>query len=296
MKIKKKLTSFVLIFALLAMFVPSGLLTTTAYAADGDFEITDGVLTGYNGSGGDVVIPDFVKKIGDWAFWDCTGLTNVTIPNSVTSIGESAFSDCSSLKSLTIPNSVRSIGACAFSGCSKITDIYYAGTKQQWQNLSFIANINSNVTVHCNYKPNRDFEITDGVLTGYNGSGGDVVIPDGVTAIGEKVFDERYDVKSITIPHSVTSIGDWAFHECGLTTVTIPDSITAIGEYAFCGCYELRDITLPNSVISIGDSAFCECQELGNITLPEHLKSIGNSTFSTIGLTSISIPNSVTSI
>ena len=72
---------------------------------------------------GYVTIPDSVTSIGDYAFYNCSGLTSVTIPNSVTSIGNYAFSGCSGLTSVTIPNSVTNIGYGAFSGCSGLTSV-----------------------------------------------------------------------------------------------------------------------------------------------------------------------------
>ena len=72
----------------------------------------------------DLIIPNNMKSIGNYAFRGCSGLTSVTIPNSVTSIGESAFSFCSSLTSVTIGNSVKSIGAWAFYDCLELKDIY----------------------------------------------------------------------------------------------------------------------------------------------------------------------------
>lgn len=92
--------------------------------AQSDFEIDDkGTLIKYNGYGGDVVIPDGVTSIGDYAFSRCTSLTNIKIPNSVTSIGDWAFSDCTSLTSITIPNSVTSIGDTAFYKCKNLTSV-----------------------------------------------------------------------------------------------------------------------------------------------------------------------------
>ena len=71
----------------------------------------------------DLVIPNSVTSIRDYAFYGCSGITSVTIPNSVTTIGSSAFSDCSGLASVTIPNSVTSIGSYAFFGCSRLTSV-----------------------------------------------------------------------------------------------------------------------------------------------------------------------------
>ena len=72
----------------------------------------------------------------------------------------------------------------------------------------------------------KEFEIENGVLKRYTGPGGDVVIPDGVT-----------------------SIGDQAFYLCGkMTSVTMPDSVTQIGDDAFCLCDNLTSVTSPNSV------------------------------------------------
>lgn len=65
----------------------------------------------------DLIIPNNITKIGNYAFICCSGLTSLTIGNNVTEIGRNAFAGCSSLKSVTIPNSVASIGVCAFDGC-----------------------------------------------------------------------------------------------------------------------------------------------------------------------------------
>ena len=145
---------------------------------------------------------------------------------------------------------------------------------------------------------NADFEIKDGVLVKYKGSNPSVVIPDGVTSIGERAFYSCHGLESITIPNSVKNIGKAAFeHCCDLTSVKIPDSVTSIGEEAFCLCIKLTSVTIGNNVTSIGKKGFSDCRELTSITIPESVTSIAEKAFYfCMELTSITIPESVTSI
>ena len=144
----------------------------------------------------------------------------------------------------------------------------------------------------------NDFVIENGVLKEYQGQGGDVVIPEGVTSIGDGAFWGCRSLTSVVIPEGVTSIGDSAFAGCSsLTSIVIPEGVTYIGREAFRYCSSLTSVVIPESVTSIGDSAFRECESLTSVVIPESVKSIGAWAFQYCSsLTSVVIPKSVTSI
>ena len=192
-------------------------------------------------------------KLGDYAFWGCSGLTSLTIPSGVTSIGRNAFDGCSGLTSMTIPSSVTSIGGAAFGGCSGLTSL----------------TIPSGVT-----------EIGDEAFSGCSGLTS-LSLPSSVTSIDDGAFEGCSGLTSLTIPSSVTSIGDWAFHGCsGLTSLTIPSSVTSIGDYAFWGCSGLTSLTIPSGVTSIGKWAFRGCSGLTSIYVyPKKLPELGTDIF-----------------
>jgi len=97
-----------------------------------------------------------------------------------------------------------------------------------------------------------------------------VTIPNSVTSIGNHAFYGCSSLTSVTIPNSVTSIGEYAFRGCsGLTSVTIGNSVTSIGEWAFWGCIGLTSVTIPNSVTSIGSLAFYECSSLTSVHITD---------------------------
>ena len=258
-----------------------------------------------------VTIPDSVKYIRDYTFRDCTSLTSVTIPNSVTSIGTGVFRDCTSLTGVKIPNSVRSIGWSTFSNCISLESITIPDSVTSIGNYAFSGcyftadNFINNSK--CEY---ADVTIVDTDKNGFcikddklvkmrfNYAIGELTIPNSVTSIGDGAFYDCSSLTSVTIPNSVTSIGADAFYSCtSLTSVTIPNSVTSIDKYAFSGCESLTSITIPDSVTSIDDSAFKNCTSLTSVTIPNSVTSIGDSAFSSCtSLTSVTIPNSVTSI
>ncbi len=145
------------------------------------------------------------------------------------------------------------------------------------------------------------FVIKNGVLKKYNGKGGAVVIPDGVTSIDKSAFYNCNELKSIEIPNSVTSIGEWAFGACaGLEgELKISESVTSIGDGAFWNCKRLTgELKIPNGVTSIGKHAFDDCLGFtGALRIPGGVTAIGDFAFhGCSGLTNVIIPDSVTSI
>ena len=228
-----------------------------------------------------ITIPNGVTAIPSSAFRGCTGLMSITIGNGVTSIGSSAFSGCTNLTSISIPDSVTSIGNSAFSGCSGLTSIK---------------------------------------------------IPDNVTSIGDNAFAFCTGLTSVIIGSGVTSIGNSAFSGCsGLTSIKIPDNVTSIGDSAFSGCSSLETITIPfvgasetaskgydqvfgyifgyttsrsSSSVSGATYQYYDGFKYYHYYIPSSIKSViitrGNiqsyAFKNCTGLTSITIPDSVTSI
>ena len=125
-----------------------------------------------------------------------------------------------------------------------------------------------------------------------------ITIPSSVTSLGDYCFSFCSSLTSITIPSSVTSLGGSCFFDCsGLTSITIPSSVTSLGNHCFNGCSSLTSITIPSSVTSLGESCFGGCIGLTSITIPSSVTSLGKNCFyGCSGLTSITIPSSVISL
>lgn len=101
-----------------------------------------------------------------------------------------------------------------------------------------------------------------------------ISLPDSVTSIGKSAFSGCYGLTEVNLPKNLTSIGKSAFYSCILTSVTIPDKVTSIGDTAFYNCQQLYKLTFSDSLTSIGNSAFYNCKKLSSITIPKNVTSI----------------------
>ena len=263
-----------------------------------------------------------MTSIGEFAFKKCTGLTSVTIPDSVTSIGEWAFENCTGLTSITIPDSVTSIGEYAFYNCTNLKDVYYSGTKEQWNKISIDSGNNclKNTTIHYGAKiiktgkiGNLNYELNDwGILT--ISSKGDmpdytdktspyygktdisqIIIKDGVTSIGAYAFQGMDGLMSITIPDSVAKINAHAFDGNNSMVYIKAEGVTEIGESAFKNCKNFS-FELPNGLKTIGNEAFYGCTSIGNIVIPSSVETVGQNAFAKCGMTSVAFSDGLKTI
>ena len=220
----------------------------------------------------DLVIPDSVTRIKDYAFYGCTSLTSVIIPDSVTSIGYEAFCECYALESAEIGDGVTDIEYCAFAYCEALENLTLGNG---------VTTIGEGAFGCCSFK---SIVIPDSVVNlGPRAFGGNdalesVVIPDNINVIVEGLFFHCYSLKYVNIPKGVTKIEDTAFYCTAIENIDIPDGVTSIGEFAFTGC-KLNSVILPNSLTLIDECAFSNCTALTNITMPNSVTSIGESAF-----------------
>lgn len=218
--------------------------------ASGEFEIDiyDGKATinYYKGNSTTLEIPSEidgypVNAIGEAAFYFCSSITEVTIPDSVTTVGDNAFGFCQNLEKINVSKNNPTL--CSDGG------------------ILFSKDKSVLIAYPCG-KSDTSYEI-----------------PGTVTAIGS-AFDGCSSLEEITIPSSVTAIGDRAFYYCdNLSEIRIPGSVTTIGENAFGYCESLERIVISDSVTSIGENAFYNCINLTEIDIPNSVDSIGNHAF-----------------
>lgn len=317
------LTVVLALFALLLMHPTAG-----AVDADEDeligANIQDGVLLGYYGPGGDIVIPNTVTKIGDEAFKGNKKVTSVTIPGSVVDIGNNAFEACENLKKVafTNPGEARNnllIRLSAFKDCTKLTDVEIPARVKQ-----IVGNIFKGCTSLMEIKVNDNnpyYFAQDGVLFGpalveyspkYDdnyvllaypaGRQGEYTIPSKVNGkeidqIWTSGFEGAASLTDITIPASIGRLGTAAFESTGLTHVTIPDTVQQVDPAVFQNCTKLVSVKLPARLAEIDQYMFANCISLQHVDMPDSITKINIYAFhNCTSLTSLALPRGLTSL
>ena len=308
--------------------------------------IKDGVVVNCLNTATNIEIPSDVTGIGGSAFSDCDRLETLVIPDGVTSIGEYAFYSCNSLKSVVIGSNVTTIGNYAFCFCNKLVSVIIPDS---------VTSMGEHAFYDCNSL--KSVSLGSGLTTispsafQKCSSLESIVIPNSVVSIGNKAFEECSSLTSITLGNSLNEIGHYAFRGASLIkSIVIPDSVTSIGNGVFGGWSSLESITLPFVGMSasstsyayslfgyvfggdefsggvktiqqysnesnasfyiphklqtvtitggnLGFGAFSNCNYLTSITLPNSVTSIGACAFKGCSsLTSLDIPNGVISI
>ena len=195
--------------------------------------------------------------LSEYAFWnDNIPIKKLTLLDGVTSIEKGSLSGCEKLETLNLSFNNE---------LSEMEDTLYNLFDGFPQNLKTVI-------------------ITDGTVIpqGFFKDTGieNVVLPNGITSIGDDAFSSCHRLTGLIIPEGVTSIGNYAFWYCSsLTSITIPDSVTSIGDYAFNYCSSLTSINIPEGVTSIGGDAFYNCSSLTSITIPDSVTNIGKYAF-----------------
>lgn len=218
-----------------------------------------------------LMIPDSVKKLGNSAFFNWTGLEHIHLPASLEVIEDSVFDGCTSLQELVIPNGVKRI--------EEAFGLSYENDSNKIRFLSIpesVTELGNRAFKNCYYLE-------------------EIKLPSSLSNLPEGIFKNCYSLKEIEIPNTVTSIPDEAFLGCiSLNSVIIPESVTEIGKKAFAGCNSLEELTIPNSVITIKGEAFGLYEKPYEAKFIEPFldMEIGNY----IGIKSLVIPDSVENI
>ena len=294
--------------------------------------------TNYSTLSGAVVIPETVEyaestfrvtSIGMGAFAFCENISTITLPVTITNIGMYAFHECHSLSSINLPEGLVSIGEAAFYKCGSLLPITIPSTLTTFGLHPFVDCVNmTKVTILSNSVVSAVYTSTSNLSHVFGKQVTEIVLGEGVTAIGEYAFNGFVNLQKVTIPSSVESIGNSAFGECVLKDVNINsnsiigakyskysgtlagifgdavenyylgDDVTTIGDCAFYNATNIKSLHLPAQMTSIGEGAFNKCTGLtGEFSFPEGIEILSAYVLQDCsGITSVKLPNTLKEI
>ena len=243
-----------------------------------------------------LTIEEGVERIESQAFWLNSGLTSVTIPDSVWFIGSDAFANCENLAEITINGSVEYMAAGAFFNTAYYNDadnwengVLYIGSHliEAQDTLSGAYSVKQGTTVIAY----NAFE--NSAITG-------ITLPDSVTHIGDRAFYACYNLQRAALGNGVVSIGAWAFNECSnLQSITVGNTVTSIGIFAFRNtAFFNDDANWEDGILFLGNYLIAARETLsGAYTVRQGTTIIADAAFADcINLTSVTIPEGVTHI
>lgn len=320
------MTLLALVLALFALV----LLHPTASAANGGSDklvganIKDGVLLGYYGLGGDIVLPNTVTKIDNEALKGNDNIVSITIPGSVKDIGNNAFEGCTKLERVIFTNPEETnknliIRLSAFQNCKKLTECEIPARAYQvvgniFKDCTSLTEVKVNTAnpyyftkdgvlfgpALVNYKPQYDEAYA---LQSYPaGRQGDYTIPSSVNRkeidqVWTSGFEGASGLTDITIPDSIGRLGTAAFEGTGLTHVTIPGTVQQVDPAVFQNCTKLVSVKLPAGLAEIDQYMFANCISLQYVDMPDSITKINIYAFhNCTSLTSLALPKNLSSL
>jgi len=215
-----------------------------------------------------LIIPGSVEiAVG---FANCKNLKSITLAEGIKIIEEYAFTECA-IEKIVIPDSVTYIGSSAFAMCENLKEIEYNGILERCGSFVF-----EDTPWLENKQKEYPLVILSNTLVDASEAMGEVVVPNGITLIGDYAFFKNESVTSVIMPEGIKSIGWRAFNDVALLKkLTFKGSIETIANEAFIGCDSLTEIVFPEGMVSIGYEAFAVCNSLEKVVFPESLKELG---------------------
>ncbi|MCM1144895.1 MAG: leucine-rich repeat protein [Blautia sp.] len=275
----------------------AGLFGMETRSSDADFVITDGVLTGYNGTATELIIPDGVTKIGDNFLKDNQTVTSVVFSAGVEEVGNYAFRNCTALDTVTLNEGLVKIGSQAFEGAAFGKKLSTGAIEKSSLTIpGTVQSIGTGAFHECAYL--REILFEDGETI--------TLSIDGVD--WQKTFADCESLERVVLPKRLKTLPQYTFYKCAnLKEVTLQEGLVEIGNHVFEDCPSLEEILFPSTVTTVGDYAFRNCTGLKMATLNEGLATIGSQAFEcaafgrklstgAIEKSSLTIPGTVQSI